>query len=300
MSFKYYTNSINQIVNHPLNKGRGIASTLNFLIWRLKGKLFKENLIFNWINESKFYFLRREWGIVGNAFMGLLEFEEMAFLLHVLRPSDLFVDVGANQGSYTILASKVIGAKSISIEPIPATYGNLLRNVELNGIENRVRLINKAVGNETGTVNFKIFSTSSLNHIATSSEDGEDMVEVEMVRVDHLLVGENPTMMKVDVEGFESAVIDGALATLKDKSLNSIIIELTGFGENYGFDESDLVKKIISYGFNPYTYEPFTRKLIPLDKMNLKSKNTIFIRDVDLIEERISAAPTIMVMGKKI
>ena len=70
MSFKYYTNSINQIVNHPLNKGRGIASTLNFLIWRLKGKLFKENLVFNWINESKFYFLRKGAGLGHDAKSG--------------------------------------------------------------------------------------------------------------------------------------------------------------------------------------------------------------------------------------
>lgn len=50
-------------------------------------------------------------GATGNIYVGLHEFEDMAFLLHVLRRTDLFVDVGANIGSYTILAGGAAGAK---------------------------------------------------------------------------------------------------------------------------------------------------------------------------------------------
>jgi hypothetical protein len=47
-------------------------------------------------------------GATGNLYVGLHEFEEMAFLLHFLRPGDLFADVGANVGSYTILAAVAV------------------------------------------------------------------------------------------------------------------------------------------------------------------------------------------------
>ena len=47
----------------------------------------------------------------------------MALVLHVLRPDDVFVDIGANVGSYTILGGGAAGADCISIEPIPSTFG---------------------------------------------------------------------------------------------------------------------------------------------------------------------------------
>ena len=47
-----------------------------------------------------------------NYYLGLAEYEEMAFLIHALKKDDVFVDCGANLGLYTILASKVIGANS--------------------------------------------------------------------------------------------------------------------------------------------------------------------------------------------
>ena len=57
-------------------------------------------------------------GATGNIYAGLHEFVDMAFCLHLLRSGDLFVDVGANIGSYTVLASKVAGANSVTLELI--------------------------------------------------------------------------------------------------------------------------------------------------------------------------------------
>ena len=70
-------------------------------------------------------------GITGNWYCGLHEFHEMAFVLHFLRKNDTFIDVGANVGSYTILAA-VTGSNVISIEPIPSTFNYLKNNVSIN------------------------------------------------------------------------------------------------------------------------------------------------------------------------
>ena len=77
---------------------------------------------------------------------GLCEFDEMGFVLHFLRSEDLFVDVGANVGAYTVLASGVIGARTIAFEPNPSTFKYLERNIAENGSGTRARGINAALG----------------------------------------------------------------------------------------------------------------------------------------------------------
>lgn len=58
--------------------------------------------------------------------------------LHFLRPGDLFLDIGANVGTYTVLASGVCGGKIMAFEPDPRTLRHLQRNIELNQLENLV------------------------------------------------------------------------------------------------------------------------------------------------------------------
>jgi len=60
------------------------------------------------------------------------------------------VDVGANVGAYTVLASGVAGAKSISFEPSPSTFWYLARNVKLNDLEKLSEPFNLALGKEEG------------------------------------------------------------------------------------------------------------------------------------------------------
>src|SRR5262245_60449217 len=90
----------------------------------------------------------------GNIYADLHEFADMAFILHFLRPDDLSLDVGANIGSYTLLASGVCRAKTISFEPDPQTMALLRRNIDLNGLHEYVVLEEAAVGAEEGAVEF--------------------------------------------------------------------------------------------------------------------------------------------------
>ena len=57
---------------------------------------------------------------------------------------------------------------------------------------------------------------------------------------------------------------------------------------------------MIGYGFNSYSYSPFDRKIIPLIGQNRKSENTLYIRDVDQVVERIKTAPKFSVYGREI
>src|SRR4029077_8862438 len=105
----------------------------------------------------------------GNIYAGLHEFADMAFTLHFLRPNDLFLDVGANIGSYTLLASGVCKARAISFEPDPETMAPLRRNVDLNGFHGRVVLEQAAVGAEEGEVELTT-GLDTCNHVTKRNE----------------------------------------------------------------------------------------------------------------------------------
>src|SRR6185437_5282689 len=98
------------------------AAFWRFAGWQFQSRIFRRPVIYPFLEKSKIIVQGGMTGATGNIYTGLHEFEEMMFLLHLLRPADLFADVGANVGSYTILASAVAGAGSISFEPLPATF----------------------------------------------------------------------------------------------------------------------------------------------------------------------------------
>jgi len=69
-------------------------------------------MLHEWINGSRFLVKNGEPGLTGNIYTGVHEFSEMGYLPHILRPEDMFFDIGANVGSYMILASSAVGART--------------------------------------------------------------------------------------------------------------------------------------------------------------------------------------------
>lgn len=162
-------------------------------------------------------------GATGNLYCGLHEFEDMAFVLNLLRPKDHFIDIGANVGSYSILASGHSGAYSISVEPLPATFARLQTNVRFNNLDELVTLHNSGIGDSESTLKF----TSTLdvsNHVVTDEDPTKNAIEVPVVRLDTLLSGIEPLCIKIDVEGFEKKVLAGGTAVLQSKSLRAVLM----------------------------------------------------------------------------
>lgn len=226
-------------------------------------------------------------GATGNYYFGLLEFEDMCFLIHLLRDVDLFVDVGANIGSYTILASGHVGAKTISIEPLPSTFRRLENNVRYNDLDHRVTLCNQGVGEDEGKLWFTT-SLDAMNHVATESDYG-DKLEVPVTRLDDLLGDQQPLCIKIDVEGFEARVLDGSTQTLGASALRAVILELNGSGNRYGLGDQDVHRRMLDLGFTPHTYDPFERNLNVLEEHN-SIGNTLYLRDLDWVRERLETA----------
>src|SRR5207249_1807294 len=133
------------ILAHPMNRDRKIAALAGYLGWQIASRL-KSEINFRWIDGAVLQVKRGMTGATGNIYCGLHEFADMGFVLHLLRAGELFLDVGANIGSYTVLASKICGARTIAFEPAPDAAAMLERNVAANDITERVRAHRIALG----------------------------------------------------------------------------------------------------------------------------------------------------------
>jgi len=236
-------------------------------------------------------------GATGNYYCGLHEFEDMAFVLHALHTRDLFVDVGANVGSYTILAAGACGTSVIAIEPIPSTFAHLQDNVRLNGLSTLVTALNLGVGATAGKLSFSD-QLDTMNHVLTVDEGNSiSGVWIPVETIDTLLDERSPTIVKIDVEGYEASVLQGATRTLDSENLLAVLVELNGSGVRYGIDDRSVHAQLLDRDFTPCSYQPFTRKLTRLRGKNEKSGNTLYVRNLKLVQARVEVAQSHTVMG---
>jgi FkbM family methyltransferase len=197
-----------------------------------------------------------------------------------------------------LLACGVAEARGYSFEPVPATYRKLVLNLAVNDLLGRVIPLNQGLGAERGVLRF----TSSLdctNHVLADGEVVAEAIEVPIASLDES-IEHVPSLIKVDVEGYETMVLRGAAKTLADPQLNSILIELNGAGDRYGFSEDAIAESLRSLGFEPHRYDPILRELSPLGKPRNLSGNTLYIRNIESARRKVKAAPERRIFGQKI
>ena len=262
---------------------------LRYARWQIESRLSNE-VEFKWIEGAKLIVRNGMTGATGNIYCGLHEFADMAFLLDLLRPGDLFVDAGANIGSYTVLASAVCGARSVAIEPDPLTMASLKRNIEVNDVADRITAVEAALGSRAG---FTWFSVGQDTTNRVVKEGGSDTHEVKVRTFDEILAGLDPVLIKIDVEGYEPEVIAGAFETLRNASLLAILIETVG---------DSVGAELEATGFHHAFYDPFTRVLSSFDgrSSGLGPGNSLFVRDFDICRKRAEGAPLRSVLGQRI
>lgn len=286
------------INEHPLARKHKFIAYTRFLKWQAGQRLFPRTKKIEFLNGIHFLAEKGMAGITGNIYCGLHEFNDMGFLLHFLREEDLFIDVGANVGSYTLLASGVAGANSISFEPAPLTFQKLKNNIISNQLQSKTTLVNAAVGSSKGTLHFTS-GLDTVNHVLLDERMRNSKtvsVPVEILDEHLKYQCEKICLLKIDAEGYEFEVLAGMKEKIEEKSLKAIIIELNGSGARYGYDEKEIKKKITSVGFKAYNYDPFNRSLTLVETEC--HFNTIYLRDLNFIQHRIAKAKKIMVFGE--
>jgi FkbM family methyltransferase len=129
---------------------------------------------------------------------------------------DTVIDIGANIGCFTVLASRAVGpvGRVVAAEPDPATYPFLEENVGRNSPSGHVALRRVAVGGHSGTARLISSATalfSSIYQRVDSRQVDGDVVEVELVTIDQLMDGagiDRCRLLKLDCEGAEYEILE--------------------------------------------------------------------------------------------
>lgn len=158
----------------------------------------------------------RKW-IVGSGvhscWIGSYELEKQRAFAQVVHRGDTVFDLGANAGFYTLLASELVGPSGhvYAFEPVPRNLLYLRRHMALNELTN-VTEIEAAVCDASGRRHFQLHQSTAMGHL---TDDGA--IEVSTVTLDHFVFGTGvvpPNSIKIDVEGAEFSVLQGAREVL--------------------------------------------------------------------------------------
>jgi FkbM family methyltransferase len=283
-----------QFQKHPVTKNKEWQAMYNYISFNIKNRFFAE-LKYKWIHNLKFIARKGDAGIVGNIYFGVYEFEETIFLLHLMREEDLFLDVGANLGHYSLMLSGIKKCKSITIEPVPTTFQQLLKQIKINNLEHLIEPSNIGISNSDGEL---YFSTDRGTMDRIVDKNYKNSIRVPVLKLDSLLANATPLAIKIDVEGYEKHVLEGGINTLKKEDIKVLILELNQSGEKFGVSDEEIYAKVISLGFQPYSYDVSDRKLIKLQNYNKQQFNTIFIRDEEFVRDRLKTSTVIKVNNK--
>jgi FkbM family methyltransferase len=164
---------------------------------------------------------------------GVWEPDVSAVIAEILRPGDVFADIGANVGYDTLLASAVVGASGrvIAIEANPATFDLLLSNIELNSCLN-IRCVNVAASDQVGTLPIYAPVEFETGMVSTLFERGGEMLgEIPAQTLDDILDDDELRrlrLIKIDIEGGELRVLRRLLQTIDVfPGTVAIIVELS-------------------------------------------------------------------------
>jgi len=286
------------IGGHPVTRSRRLGAFWRFLRFQVAVRLWPQGLLYGFVGGSRLILSRNQGESGGYCYVGLPEYQEMGLVLHLLRGGDHFVDVGANIGAYTVLASAVARARTTAVEPIPSTLQRLTDNICINAIEGRVRALNVGAARKRGRLPFTTrLGSRNCCLYGSSRTVGEDLVELPVAPLDEILRGDDATVLKVDTEGFEHEVVAGASDVLRSASLQCLIIE--------AWNDSDLRDAILGCGFEEYDYDPADRQLTPrrtpaVGERPCMRNSAIFLRDASFAKARVSSAPLVDVFGVKL
>lgn len=156
---------------------------------------------------------------------------ELATLLPLIRVPGLVIEVGTNMGIFTVpMAAQLAreGREMLALEPQPVIFQQLCANLALNGLLN-VSALPYACGRTSGMTSFEVPDYRNPNNFGglsmSAREGGHAKVEsVPLVRLDDLVPAATVGFLKVDVEGQELAVLEGA-AGLIDRSRPVLYVE---------------------------------------------------------------------------
>lgn len=163
---------------------------------------------------------------------GVWEPFETSLMLSLLRPGDVFIDVGANIGYFSVLAASVVGAQGavFAFEPEPDNYRLLQANAELNRLEHCITAVEAALSDVAGEGQLFLSEDNLGDHQVYAGDDQRSSLPIALCNGSQYFEGrlQRLDLLKVDTQGSEFQVIAGLMPLLESLDQKPrIIIELT-------------------------------------------------------------------------
>jgi FkbM family methyltransferase len=223
--------------------------------------------------------------------LGDFEKNDVEWVQSILREGDVFVDVGANHGLYSLVAAKELastGPSVVAFEPNPKARAIFELNLKLNGLDQEVQLRNEAVCENSGTISFLVAKDTAMSGIRKNSHRSQELeswIDVQSVTLDEVLTDLQKLrpvsrfVIKIDVEGAEGLVLEG-LSEHKNTDLVMLVefcdVTLSG----YGLNGKELYNRFVQRGFELFELEGHALvKAKPKDTYSVS--NIVAIRGAD-------------------
>ncbi len=245
MSLRVATDSANVIKfvwGHPANEGVRVRALLRAARFQAAGRLLGRRSLARLGSRSIIWADLHRTAASKVVYANPPDHPEMLVWQQILRPGDLFVDVGANVGSYSVWAAD-LGADVIALEPAEDTFELLVENASLNGYP--IQGIRAAAGSSCGTVQFTT-GRDTVNRVHPAGG-----VETPMVTIDSIIESRVVAGLKVDVEGYEIEVLRGCERALAEHRIGLIQLEWNSASEEaVGADRRPVAELLGRYGYN--------------------------------------------------
>jgi FkbM family methyltransferase len=176
--------------------------------------------------------------------------QELCFFRSYLKPADRVIDVGANIGDTALTAALCVGSRGRvwAIEPHPRTYGFLIGNIALNDASN-IEATNAAAGSEAGDVPFGNGRRDDMNRVGVKG------ILVSARRLDDLVPYRGEIrLLKIDVEGYELAVLKGASKILSNTHCVYFEVSEDQY-RNFGYTIKEVLDLLRGSGFSLFRPE---------------------------------------------
>lgn len=211
--------------------------------------------------------------------------EDEGFFVRFLKPGDVVIDAGANIGTLTLTASRVVGSGGhiFSFEPHPETFAFLKRNCSYNKCSN-VELFQKGVGNTVTEARMINEYVKDINHI-----DPSGSISVSLVTLDSVIPKEiKTTLLKLDIEGYELFALEGASKILENTEAVYVESSPKNF-RRFNYSQADIVKFLEMRGFEVHIiHSDFTLERIDTTYVTKqKYENFLALRNKDFYYTRM-------------
>ncbi|WP_341720187.1 FkbM family methyltransferase [Micromonospora sp. FIMYZ51] len=214
-------NVIAFVWSHPANRGARLGGLARAVRFQLRGRMGLRTLT-RVGSGGRMWAELHYHGASKVAYVNPPDWNEMLAWRRILQPGDLFVDVGSNVGAYALFAADA-GAEVIAIEPSRESARRLRENVALNDFP--VSVLECGLADRPGELRLTT-GRDTTNHLLLGPDADGEVVAVDTL--DNVLGDRFAVGVKIDVEGVERLVLDGAREALRQHRIGVLQIEWNG------------------------------------------------------------------------